>query len=142
MSTKLRIWKKQEKRIVKLLYKKGFLETFKLSKLYWEEFHPLHRKKKRIKNGIKYGGNVYAPEIHYSTVDYWGECDEHSLVAYIIDLLYWENAIENTVTEDSFGYPDSDFKFKGRLWFINYLESLPTKRTDSKINKLLYLCYE
>lgn len=140
MSTKLRIWKKQEKRIVKLLYKKGLLFDYKLSDLYWNYYKVINKTKR--KHGRKYKFSKYAPELHYSTVDYWGECDEHSLVGYIIDYLYWENVIENTVTEESFGYPESSFKFKGRLWFIRYLELLPTKINNSKINKLLKITNE
>ena len=139
MSTKFRVWKKQEKRIVKLLYRKGLLNDFKLSELYWEEYKLLHKRKRKHKRVYKF--DKYAPEIHYSTVDYWGECDEHSLVDYVLDKLYWENAVENTATEESFGYPDSAFKYKGRNWFINYLKQLPTKRTDSRINAVLFYNY-
>ena len=40
-----RLWIKQEKRIVKLLYKKGFLKDFKVEDLYWAEFSWFNKKK-------------------------------------------------------------------------------------------------
>lgn len=141
MSTKVRIWKKQEKRIVKLLYRKGLIEEFQLSDLYWAEYTLLHKRKR--KHGRKYRFNKYAPEIHFSTIDYWGECDEHSLVSSVIDRLYWENINDDLDKCDLElkGYPKSTFNCKGRNWFINYLQSLPTKRNDCKINAVLYFNY-
>lgn len=48
MDKEIQIWKKQEKRIVRLLYRKGLLSDFKLSELYWEEYHRLRSRKKSI----------------------------------------------------------------------------------------------
>lgn len=137
MAKDIKLWKKQEKRIVKLLYIKGFLD-FKLNELYWAEYH-------RMKNGRKRKGKRcskirYAPEIHYCTVDYFGECDEYSVVDYVLQSLYWENAEKSP--EDCDGdWPKSTFNYKGRKWFINYLKKLPTIKNDSKINKVLKFNY-
>ena len=86
MDKEIQIWKKQEKRIVRLLYRKGLLSDFKLSELYWEEYHRLRSRKK--KHSRKYKNSVYAPEVHYSTTDYWGECDEHSVVGHVKEKLF------------------------------------------------------
>ena len=133
MVKQIKLWKKQEKRIVKLLYKKGLLNNFKLKDLYWECFKRQKTPKRKNKSGYKF--LRYFPEIHFGTVDYWGDGDEHSLVDYILDEMYWDNTIKGT--EDGSGYPDSSFKYKSRKWFIKYLNSLPSKKFNNNINKIL-----
>lgn len=135
MSTKLRLWKKQEKQLVKLLYRKGLLD-FKLEQLYWESFHVLNIQKR--KHGNKYKRHIYAPELHFSTVDYWGECNEHSVVSSIIEAFYWDDSIDYEIDNVKV---ESSFSYNGRPQLIKYLKTLPTKRIDSKINKVLKLSY-
>lgn len=137
MATDLRVWKKQEKRIVRLLYRKGFLKDYKVHELYMASYGTLRVQKK--KHGRTYRKQIYLPEVHYWTVDYWGECDEHSLVNSVLQNLYWDNV---TGEKDERGYYISAFKYKGRNWFIKYLKKFPTVRTDSKINKVFKNYYE
>lgn len=134
-----RKWVKDEKRIVRLLYRKGFLEDFKLNELYWAEYH-WYRKKTRVykhKDGNKYRYPVYMPEVHYSTTDYWGETNEHSVVSYVLDILYWGNIDTTDWDEESGEYPKSTFPKMNRYQFIKYLQKLPTKVSDNKINRVL-----
>lgn len=135
-----RVWVKQEKQIVKLLYKKGFLDTLnpiEIEDLYWAEFKR-DTKKYKLKDGTKWLNHL--PEIYFCTCDYWGEYDEHAVVDNIIENLIWDGISENTLAENSQCNCIwlSKFKYKGRRWFIKYLKSLPTKRCDCQINKILY----
>ncbi len=126
-----RIWVKQEKRTVRLLYRKGLIQKEKLKDFYWAEYHYTGKVYKK-KKGNRHKYPEYMPEIHYSTFDYWGECTEHGLVSTIREGLYWEQAAP--FEPDSGVYPTSTFKHrKSRLWFINYLKKLPTKVSDNKI---------
>jgi hypothetical protein len=130
---KIRTWKKQEKRIVKLLYQKGLIDI-KLDQLYWESYKVFKTSKR--KHGRKYRKSIFLPEIHFATRDYWGETDEHSLVDSVLDGLWWENIIDDDIDWEEYN-PESSFKYKGRIWFIKYLKSLPTIKKDSKINLII-----
>jgi hypothetical protein len=123
MRSQLKLWKKQEKRIVKLLYKKGFLNCFNINEFYWESYKSLGRRY-RSKKG--YLNLQYLPEVHYSTKDYWGETDENSIVDIIKSFFYYDGELPI---------------IKTRQGFINYLTSLPTTVNDSKINKILKTNY-
>lgn len=135
-----RKWIKDEKRIVRLLYRKGLLKNFKIDDLYWEEYNRLNRHYKSKPNkydGKIYRFNIYMPEIHFATHDYWGETDEHSVVSYVLEHLYWSNV--DTDNWDKVGdlWPKSTFPKMNRQQFINYLRRLPTLVNDNKINKIL-----
>ena len=131
-----RLWTKQEKRIVKLLYKKGFLKDFKTEDLYWAEFSWFNKKKYKSKHS-KYSYPVYMPEIHYMTTDYWGESDEHSIVGTIKEEFWWGHAEMENWDNTSGEWPNSTFPKMTRQQFIKYLEKLPTKVNDNKIKKVL-----
>lgn len=130
-----RLWIKQEKQTVKLLYRKGLLKDFKIKELYWNEYYRTG-KMYRSSDG-KYKHSEYFPEVHYSTTDYFGECDEHSIVSHISDLFYWENVDTEKWDEASGDYPESTFKYRSRKHFINYLRALKTVKFDNKIKALL-----
>jgi hypothetical protein len=131
-----RLWVKQEKRIVKLLYRKGLLDGFKISEFYWAEYRWMNRKKYKSKYS-KYRFPIYKPEVHYMTTDYWGESDEHGIVNTIIEHFYWDNVDEENWNSTSGEYPQSTFPNMSREQFIKYLSKLPTKVKDNKINKVL-----
>jgi hypothetical protein len=138
-----RKWIKEEKRIVSLLYKKGFLKDFKVEDLYWAEYHWHNRKlyksrsNKCDEDGEIYRYPIYMPEIHYCTTDYWGESDEHSIVSHVKERLYWEH-VDNTNWDPEYDYPKSTFNMRmTRLQFIKYLKKLPTIVPDNKINRVL-----
>ncbi len=124
---------KTEKRIVKLLYKKGFLKE-NLSDLGWE--YLLKGKKGRKRKGNVYKFSDWLPEIHFYTQDYWGEYDSHSIIDHFADLLWFENSKE----QDDYGLPLEKQMSDKQL--INYLNSLTTKVNDSKINKILRVSKE
>lgn len=131
---------KQEKRIVKLLYKKGMLDNFKLEELYWASYLKTGKKYWYGSKGKTYRWPEFYPEVYYSTSDYWGECDEHSVVEHIQQTLYWTHIDERNWNPNNGEMPKSLFKYYGiryRKNFINYLESLPTKRSDNKIRKVI-----
>jgi len=132
-----RTWIKQEKRIVRLLYRKGLLDEFKLRDLYWAEYHWFRRKMYKSKN-TKYKYPIYMPEVHYCTTDYWGEADEHSVVSAILDRLYWINVDSKDLDRTEYEFPKSTFNWRmSREQLINYLSKLPTKVNNNKINKIL-----
>ena len=137
MNKEVKLWKKQEKRIVKLLYKKGFLTDFKIEDFYWAEFRWLRGKKYTSKRGYKYP--MYLPEVHFGTTDYWGEGNEHSLVDSIFDTLFWKNVDYDKWDKTSGEWPESTFSNLTRPQFIKYLRGLPTKINDNKIRKILNL---
>lgn len=136
MCKAIRIFKKQEKRIVKLLYKKGLIDI-DLKELYWSEYKPYKSRRRRGKT--EYSFQRSYPEVHFSQVDYWGECDEFGLVDKVLEELYWDNVEKENMPD--FDYPESKFKYKGRQWFIEYLSKLPTVKFDSKINQVLNMGY-
>lgn len=138
MKKYIKLFVKQEKRIVKLLYIKGLLNNFKVKDLYWASYRTTGKRYKSTEK--KYRWTEYYPEVHYSTTDYWGECDEHSLVNHIQEMLYWTNIDERNWNPNSGEMPKSLFKnlgIKHRKQFIKYLESLPRKVNNNKINKII-----
>jgi hypothetical protein len=137
-----RRWVKEEKRIVSLLYRKGFLKDFKVEDLYWAEYNWRTKKTYRTRpnsyDGKRYRFPVFLPEVHYFTTDYWGEGDEHSIVSHVMEHLYWENVDTTNWDPDSGEYPKSIFNTRmTRPQFIKYLKGLPTVVPDHKINKIL-----
>lgn len=137
-----RQWIKEEKRIVSLLYRKGLLKDFKIEDLYWAEYHWFRGKKYKSRtnsyDGKRYRYPVYMPEIHYFYTDYWGEGDEYSVVSCALENLYWSNIDDEDWDSTSDEFPKSTFNMSmTRRQLIKYLESLPTKIKDKKINKVL-----
>jgi hypothetical protein len=138
-----RRWIKEEKQIVELLYKKGFIKgEFKLEDLYWESYNWFNKKCYKTKpnpyDGKRYRFPIYMPEIHFSTSDYWGESDEHSVVDVVLERLYWEHIDTTNFDPNSYDeYPVSTFPRMTRGQFIKYLKGLPTKVGDNKIKKVL-----
>jgi len=137
-----RRWVKQEKRIVRLMYKKGLLSEFNINDLYWAEYYWVRKKTYKTRahhyGDKRYRFPVYMPEVHYWTTDYWGESDEHSVVDHVLEMLYWENVDTDNWDSDSGSYPQSTFNRRmGRPQLIKWLNKLPTKVHDNKIKKIL-----
>lgn len=132
-----RLWKKQEKRIVRLLYRKGLLPVA-VSQLYWEAYKENGKKYRDEGSPLKW--HVRLDEIYYCTWSY-GEVDEHPLVDEVIERLTSEGIPDEKYEECGYDYDEmmkySSFRYKGRKWFIKYLESLPTTKQASVINKTL-----
>lgn len=131
-----RVWNKQEKRIVRLLYRKGF--EIDLSTLYWASYKKTGKKYKH--KGSTFSSLGYRDEVYFCIRDYWGECEEHSLVDTFIEMTVWENIpydVLKNCGDMCEVYSRSNFQYKGRKWLIKYLSALPTVRCDSKINKIL-----
>lgn len=131
-----RRWIKEEKRIVRLLYRKGLIKDFKVSDFYWAEYNWLGKRLRRSKDN-KYRFPIYMPEVHYCTTDYWGESDEHSIVSHVLELLYWSDIDVSDWDETSGVFPKSNFKRMTRPQFIKYLKGLPTTVNNNKINRVL-----
>jgi hypothetical protein len=137
-----RRWIKEEKQIVYLLYRKGFMSVgLELKDLYWAEYHWYNRKTYKTKpnkyDGKRYRQPVYMREVHFCTRDYWGESDEHGVVDVVLEHLHWEHVDTTNWDSDSGEYPKSTFPRMTRGQFIKYLKGLPTKVADKKINALL-----
>lgn len=131
-----RVWNKQEKRIVRLLYRKGF--DIDLSNLYWVSYKKTGKKYRC--NGSTFSSLGYRDEVYFCIKDYWGEYEEHSLVDVFIEMKTWENIpadVLKNCDHMSEVYSLSNFQYKSRKWLIKYLSALPTVRCDSKINKIL-----
>lgn len=123
---------KQEKVIVKLLYKKGLLdEDFK--SLGWESFKT-GKMPRRLKKGLKYKYREYIPELFIFYTDYWGEGMETPVVETYLSNWWYDYCCKNNLLDENY-YPT--IKLFTKENFIKYLRSLPNKRSDSKINKLL-----
>lgn len=138
---RIRSWVKQEKRLVKLMYRKGFIDAFiDINNLYWEEYK-LYGKRYRSKHDSKkYQG--YLPEIYLAVMDYWREVDEIPLVRSFVEHHIWENIPDDKLSKLGEAYMEdvmelSDFKYKGRRWLIKWLSGKPNVRCDNKINKIL-----
>lgn len=135
-----RVWNKQEKRIVKLLYRKGF--DIDLSNLYWASYKKTGKKYRHKGSTFSYPG--YRDEVYFCTWDYWGECYEHSLVDSFIEMTTWGNIPDDVLKncDDMWKvYSLSNSRYKDRKRLIKYLSALPTVRCDSKINKILRVRY-
>ena len=83
-----RVFKKHSVIMAKLALKSGIIKPDFFNGLYLESY----RRKKNKKRGYsKYNIKIqYYTELYYSSVDYWGECDEHSLISYIFDVFFWD----------------------------------------------------
>lgn len=135
---------KEEKQIVRLLYRKGFIKPKELKTLGWDYCTQGKRGRKR-KGKRNYSYSDYLPEVHYYWFDsYAGYGDSRSVIDYIIEKLWWDNHNNDCDFGETGNstYGTSSFKYNGREWFIKYLKSLPTVRCDSKINKYLIITKE
>lgn len=136
----LRPWVKQEKRIVKLMYRKGLIDV-DINDLYWEAYRRYSGKYNHNSNGI------YYPEIHFAVVDYWHEVDEIPLVSSFVEQRIWEGVPDDKLSKLC-QYPDEEdimsatsFKCKSKRWLLKWLKKQPNVRCDNKINKVLKISY-
>ena len=122
---------KDEKRILKLMYKKGIFELLgiNLNDLSWETLEYGKRQRRRNR---KYAFRDYLPELHVWSQDYWGEGDSNSIVSYYKQYYFWEYAKER----DEDGYP-INVKYPTNKILIDFLSKMPTKNNDSKFNRFL-----
>ena len=117
--------KKDQKRILKLLYKKGLLENFIfLNDLCWA----------RTEIGM---------EIYMHTFG-GGVSDLMPLIPDMMGYLVYENVHESVIEDDVLytleEYAEySTFKCKGYRSFIKWLSKLPNINNKSLINKYLYV---
>lgn len=135
MDKKQRVHIKQEKVILKLLYKKGVLikESLGIEDIGWD--YSLRHKKKRLRKNSanKYIGHRYIPVLHFYWFDYWGEGDSREFIEMMIDW-FWYIKCDNNYF-DCRGMPK--IKRPSRKDLITYLRSLPNVNNDFKINELL-----
>ncbi len=123
---------KDEKRILKLMYKKGIFETLgiDLKDLGWEYLLTGKRLRKR-KDKREFSFHEYLPELHIFTKNYWDEGDSYSVVKCLKDYIYFTET-----DNDEDGFP-LNTKYPENRDIINYLLKLPTKRNDNNFNKFL-----
>ncbi len=122
---------KDEKRILKLMYKKGIFELLgiDLKDLAWELLKDGKRQRRRKR---KYAFRDYLPELHVWSQDYWGDGDSNSVVDCYKDYYSWTYATEH----DEDGWP-LNMKYPTNSFLISFLSKMPTKNNDSKFNKFL-----
>lgn len=149
-------WVKQEKRIIRALYRAGMLNSFlqdwrgrpqePKDTFYWESYKRLHRgpyplSRLLIPTGermsFRAAKHPYIPEVFVALQDYYGDADEKGLcdIAHYFDLC------------DCPMPPDFDDPFprchhrraieKSRDSLVRFLERLPVARNDHKINRVL-----
>lgn len=123
---------KQDKRILKLLYRTGLLEEYHIpiDEIYWDTLRRIGNK------GYKY---IQTP--CHCTFDYWGECDDYCIIDRVMECLFYANVDRNPMDFDEEPRLVSSVYIKTREQLIDYLKSLPVKKSDSKINKTLKLDY-
>lgn len=144
MDKEARKWVKEEKRIFRLLFRTGILlhhgpdtRGQSLDEFYYWQGYRRARIRKR-KHGQKYRHAIYLPEIHYSTTDYFGEADEYAIIPRVIDYLYWGSVSKDWEYDSESGaWPPSEFKYRGRKWFIGWLEKQPVINISTKVNRVL-----
>lgn len=123
---------KREKRALKLMYRKGMFELLgiKLNDVAWECLLQGKRGRKRKR---KYGFIDWLPELHSYSCDYWGEWDSRSVVTSMKEYFHW--TLSTGIDEKS-GWPIGS-KYFSHTELIEHLETLPTKKHDSKFNSIL-----
>lgn len=124
---------KDEKRILKLMYKKGIFDLLHidLKSTAWECLKKGKKLRKR-KGKREYGYTQYLPELHVFSCDYWGEWDSRSVLECYKDYLWYAENDEL----DEYGHPINKFNFSTSN-IIKHLQSLPTKINNGKINYYL-----
>lgn len=123
---------KDEKRILKLMYKKGIFEILRIDfkNLTWE--YLIHGKSyRRRKRKTKYVFYEHLPKL-YEFVKY----QYIDVIEIFKEYLSWESRIEGFNTES--GFPINK-KYLTTKTLINYLNKLRTVNNDSKFNKFLII---
>lgn len=90
---KLLTRKKHSKIIAKLAFEKGIIDKKIYDNLYMEEYNIYKRPKKKNKHGYRF--TRYYRELHYCTVDYFGEANEFSIIYHIKEAIYWTTSLFN-----------------------------------------------
>jgi hypothetical protein len=123
---------KDEKRILKLMYKKGIINELvnDIEDCGWA--YLLKGNRQRSRNG-SFNFYDYLPEFHLHTTDYWGDGDSRSLVNVFRENIMMANA-DFCVVKGLIKVNKSVEDAKG---LIKYLNSLPTTIRDNKFNKYL-----
>ena len=126
---------KDEKRILKLMHKKGILELLEINyeDLSWEWFLDGKRERRRKR---KYAFRDSLAQLHIHSQDYWGEGRCESVVSIFKEYYWFEFAKER----EAEGYPKNTIYPTNKI-LVDYLLKLPTKNNNSKFNKIL-ICKE
>lgn len=128
MKKKLLISRKHEKRVIKLLYRKGLLKEYDLKYMYWTDTY-ISRRNQPLHLWYE------IPETYHYSESYAEE-----LICLIHHDLYDAHVIGDT-DWDGPEWPESTYRRKGNRRFIKYLKKLPSVVFDHRINKLL-ICRE
>ena len=134
-SKQIRQWVKQEKRIVRALYRSGFLDSLLVDwrkrklrpsdEFYWADYHK--------------EGRVLVPEVHYGQRDYYGEVNEQALSNDWFFGLTCPRCGEAGFNDE--GEPVICEHLRKARHYRNYLvtllEGIPAKRCDHAINCVL-----
>lgn len=130
---KLLTYKKKYKRLVKLLYKKGYISKYFGDKwvdntFYWETYKG-------------------CPQLYSCTLDYWGEAEEYEITRVIFEGEIYGSIDAYNIDMDNFNM--YDFLKKERPIFsrsyaqiTKYLNKLPNKINNHKINFYLKMDFK
>lgn len=123
---------KSEKRILKLLYRKGIINKSDFKNLEWCYY--LHGKRIRNRrNKNKYHYVDYLPELCQWSTDYWGESDTHSWTSYFHSIIYWGNV---EYINDEY-IPTIKSRIITPQYMIKELKKMKDINKDSSFNKYL-----
>jgi hypothetical protein len=128
---------KDEKRILKLMYKKGIINKLinDIEDCGWG--YLLKGNRQRSRKG-SFNFYDYLPEFHLHTTDYWGDGDSRTLVDIFRENVMMENAEYCEVK----GYINLNKSVINTKGLIKYLNLLPTVINDNKFNKYLKVSCE
>lgn len=128
---------KDEKRILKLMYKKGIINELvnDIEDCGWE--YLLKGNRQRARNG-SFNFYDYLPEFHLYTTDYWGDGDSQALVSIFRESVMMANVEYCEVNV----FSNVNKSVRNAKGLIKYLNSLPTIINDNKFNKYLKVSYE
>ena len=114
--------KKEYKRLIKLLYKKGYITKYfgeikTKDYFYWENYYGQER-------------------LYYCELDYWGEADEFDIARCIIENEIYSNF--NDLENTKLLFSKKRCIFNGNYKeIIKFLSKLPNKINNHKINLFL-----
>jgi hypothetical protein len=116
MEKKHRLHKKREKRLIKLAYRKGYIDI-DIYELHWQTSECRFRC------------------VIYYDYDYWSECDEYPVIHCLVSSMIFAESIEH----QSLGlyYGAAQKYTRSYLSMIRYLKNQPTVKNDCIINRVL-----
>lgn len=124
---------KDEKRILKLMYRTGWIDELApdLASLEWVERYTSKRVRRRKNKKISFP--LTEKKLHVTSSDYWGEISSSSIVCYCREAISMQDAQYCPFK----GWHGVNVSVRTSKGLISYLEELPILKNDSLFNKYL-----